>query len=80
MSELVLPGFKAPSLLLRGARPNGLGMGFLFSMVFLFRINEGSSVLVVSSWLQKFLVSCRIAICLLSIVRTTECLIVFMKL
>ena len=26
MSELLLPGFKAPTLLLRGARPNGLGM------------------------------------------------------
>ena len=25
-SELLLPGFKAPTLLLRGARPNGLGM------------------------------------------------------
>ena len=26
MSELLLPGFKAPTLLMRGARPNGLGM------------------------------------------------------
>ena len=26
MSELLLPGIKAPTLLLRGARPNGLGM------------------------------------------------------
>ena len=26
MSELLLPGFKAPTMLLRGARPNGLGM------------------------------------------------------
>ena len=26
LSELLLPGFKAPTLLLRGARPNGLGM------------------------------------------------------
>ena len=26
VSELVLPGFKAPTLLLRGGRPNGLGM------------------------------------------------------
>ena len=26
VSELFLPGFKAPTLLLRGARPNGLGM------------------------------------------------------
>ena len=26
VSELLLPGFKAPTLLLRGARPNGLGM------------------------------------------------------
>ena len=26
VSELLLPGFKAPTMLLRGARPNGLGM------------------------------------------------------
>ena len=26
VSELLLPGFKAPTLLLRGARPNGLGI------------------------------------------------------
>ena len=26
LSELLLPSFKAPTLLLRGARPNGLGM------------------------------------------------------
>ena len=26
VSELLLPGFKAPTLLLRGARPNGLDM------------------------------------------------------
>ena len=57
VSELLLPGFKAPTLLLRGARPNGLGMALLFALVFRFRGGKGSSVLVVSSWLLRFRVN-----------------------
>ena len=34
VSELLLPGFKVPILLLKGARPNGLSM---FALVFMFR-------------------------------------------
>ena len=82
VSELLLPGFKAPILLLRSARPNGLGMA-LFALVLLFCDRKGSSVLVVSSWLLIFLVKSWFVICLLSIVAlvwTKECLIVFVKL
>ena len=31
VSELLLPGFKAPTLLLRGTRQNGLGVALFFS-------------------------------------------------
>ena len=83
MSELLLPGFKAPTLLLRGARPNGLGMALF--------VSSGLSV----SHQERFECSCcefmvakipgqRLnCYSLLSIeaqVRTTECLIVFVKL
>ena len=54
VSELLLPGFKAPTMMLRGARPNGLGMGCLFALVFLSRGGKGSSVLFVSSWSLRF--------------------------
>ena len=46
MSELLLPGFKAPTLLLRGARPNGLGMALF--------VRSGLSV---SRW-ERFECSC----------------------
>ena len=60
LPELLLPGFKASTLLLRGARPNGLGKlvwRCLFALVFLFRGGKGSSVLVMSSWSLKFQVN-----------------------
>ena len=58
LSELLLPGFKAPTLLLRGARPNGLGMAlFVRSDLSVFWRGKGSSVLVVSSWSLKFQVN-----------------------
>ena len=46
LSEQIFPGFKAPTLLLRGE----LGMALFFALVFLFRGGKGSSVLVMSSW------------------------------
>ena len=54
VSELLLPGFKAPTLLLRGARPNALGPNIWAQM---FRGRKGSSVLVVSSWSLRFQVN-----------------------
>ena len=52
-------------------------------MVFLFRDRKGTCVLLVSSWLLKFLVNGVIVICLLSIIAlvlTAECLIVYVML
>ena len=46
VSELLLPGFKAPTLLLRGARPNGLDMALF--------VRSGLSV---SRW-ERFECSC----------------------
>ena len=57
LSEQIFPGFKAPTLLLRGARPNELGIALFYALVFLFRGGKGSSVLVVSSWSLKFQVN-----------------------
>ena len=54
VSELLLPGFKAPTLLLKGDREMGLVWRCLFALVFLFRGRKGSSVLVVCSWLPRF--------------------------
>ena len=50
LSELLnLPGFKAPTLLLTGARQMCLVWRCLFALVFMFRGGKDSSVLVVSS-------------------------------
>ena len=83
VSELLLPGFKAPTMMLRGARPNGLGMALF--------VRSGLSV----SRRERFECSCcefmvakipgqrLICFCLLCIeaqVRMAECLIVFVKL
>ena len=57
VSELLLPRFKAPTLLLRGARQMGLVWRCLFALVFLFSGEKGSSVLVVSSWSLRFRVN-----------------------
>ena len=48
VSELLLPGFKAPTLLLRGAHPNGLGMTMALF------VRSGLSV----SWQEMFECSC----------------------
>ena len=53
VSELLLPGFKAPTLLLRAARPNGLGMALFVRSGLSVSRQKGSSVLVVSSWLLR---------------------------
>ena len=82
VSELLLPGFKAPTLLLRGARPNVLGMALF--------VRSGLSV----SRRERFECSCcefMVAkipgqrlncylLCIEAQVRMTECLIVFVKL
>ena len=40
VSELLLPGFKAPTILWRSARPNGLGKRHcLFALVLLFQLS-----------------------------------------
>ena len=79
-----MPGFKAPTLLLRGARPNGLGMAlFVCSILSVSRQERfgGSCCEFMVAKIPGQRLNCYFF--LLSIeaqVRMTECLIVFVKL
>ena len=57
VSDLLFPSYEAPTLLLRGARLYGLDMALFVSSNLSVCNRKGSSVLVVSSLLLKFLVN-----------------------
>ena len=83
VSELLLPGFKATTLLLRGARPNGLGMALFVRSGLSVSRRERFECSCCEFMVAKIPVNGWIVICLLCIeahVRMTECLIVFVKL
>ena len=83
VSELLLPGSEAPTLLLRGARPNGHGMAlFVRSNLSVSRQERFESFccefMVAKIPGQRVIVIC--LLCIEAQVQMTECLIVFVKL
>ena len=56
VTELLIPGFSFPTILLRGDRPNGLGLALYARLACLSLDSESSSGPVVNLWFLSFLV------------------------
>ena len=57
VAELRLPGFSAPIVLLRGSRPDGLGLACMYALAWLSRGSPGTSATAVKSWWRRLQVA-----------------------